>query len=134
VAAVEDTKYVTRRSERLASGELEALVMDLLWEQDDWVTPGDLVELIEDQHPLAYTTVMTILVRLWNKQMVERREQGRGFAYHPILTRDEWAAQRMHEFLGSGGDRAAVLTYFVSTLSEKQLGQLRRAVSRRRGR
>ena len=108
--------------------------MDLVWDQDGWVTPGDVVELIAKQHPLAYTTVMTILVRLWNKDMVERRQQGRAFAYHPVMSRDEWAAQRMHEFLDTAGDRTVALTHFVSTLDAKQLGQLRKAVDGRRRR
>lgn len=129
-----ETRPVPKRDERLQHGQLEALVMDLLWEHDDWVTPGDVVELIASQHPLAYTTVMTILVRLWNKNMLERRHQGRAFAYHPVVSRDEWAAQRMHEFLDTAADRTVALTHFVSTLNAKQLGQLRKAVDRRRGR
>ena len=123
---------MAKRDERLQHGELEALVMDLLWEQDAWVTPRDVVELIAAQHPLAYTTVMTILVRLWNKNMLERRQQGRAFAYHPVLGRDEWAAQRMHEFLDTASDRTVALTHFVSTLNARQLGQLRRVVDRKR--
>jgi len=129
-----ETRTVAKRDERLQHGQLEALVMDLLWDHGGWVTPGDVVELIAKQHPLAYTTVMTILVRLWNKDMVERRQQGRAFAYHPVMSRDEWAAQRMHEFLDTAGDRTVALTHFVSTLNAKQLGQLRKAVDGKRRR
>lgn len=129
-----ETPPVAKRDERLQHGQLEALVMDLVWDHGGWVTPGDVVELIAKQHPLAYTTVMTILVRLWNKDMVERRQQGRAFAYHPVMSRDYWAAQRMHEFLDTAGDRTVALTHFVSTLNAKQLGQLRKAVDGRRRR
>jgi predicted transcriptional regulator len=129
-----ETRTVAKRDERLQHGQLEALVMDLVWDHGGWVTPGDVVDLIAKQHPLAYTTVMTILVRLWNKDMVERRQQGRAFAYHPVMSRDEWAAQRMHEFLDTAGDRTVALTHFVSTLNAKQLGQLRKAVEGKRRR
>jgi predicted transcriptional regulator len=127
---VNDTSPVARRTEKLPNGQLETLVMEVLWGSDAWLTPGDVAELIEEEHPLAYTTVMTTLVRLWNKEMVERQPQGRAYAYHPVLTKDEWAAQRMHEFLDTAGDRNAALAHFVSSLNSKQLGQLRRAVDR----
>ena len=129
-----DNLAVARRAERLQRGELEALVMDVLWDQDGWLTPGDVHEITERHHPLAYTTVMTILVRLWNKGMVDRRQRGRAFAYHPIATRDEWAALRMREFLSSAGDRAAALSHFVSTMNPKELSALRRVLDRRRRR
>jgi predicted transcriptional regulator len=129
---VNDTFPVARRNEKLPNGQLETLVMDVLWDSDRSLTPGDVTQLIEEAHPVAYTTVMTILVRLWNKGMVERHQQGRAFSYRPVLTRDEWAAQRMHEFLDTAGDRTAALSHFVSTLNAKQLGQLRRAVDRRK--
>ena len=129
-----DNQVVAKRDSRLPRGELEALIMDVLWDQDRWLTPGDVAERLEKRHPVAYTTAMTILVRLWNKGMLERRPAGRAFAYYPVLTRDEWAAQRMHEFLDTAGDRTAALTHFVASLDSKQRGQLRRAVNPRRGR
>lgn len=108
--------------------------MDVLWDQDGWLTPGDVHEITERHHPLAYTTVMTILVRLWNKRMVDRRQHGRAFEYHPTATRDEWAALRMREFLAAAGDRSAALSHFVSTMSPKELVALRRVMDRRRRR
>lgn len=131
---IDETPAVAKRGAKLQRGQLEALVMDLLWEHSGWVTPGMATELIAEQHPVAYTTVMTTLVRLWDKDMVERRREGRAFAYHPVVSRDEWAAQRMHEFLDTASDRTAALTHFISTLNAKQIGQLRRVVDRRRGR
>jgi predicted transcriptional regulator len=125
---------VAKRRSRLPSGELEALIMEVLWDAEDWLAPGDVVDRIEARHPSAYTTVMTSLVRLWNKGMLERRPAGRAFAYHPVMTRDEWAAQRMHTFLETAGDRTAALSHFVSTLDANELGQLRRAVEPRRRR
>ena len=131
-ADLKDNPAVAKR-QRLARGELEALIMDVLWSHDEWLPPADVVSLLERQHPMAYTTAMTILVRLWNKGMVERRLSGRGFAYHPVMTRDEWAAERMHEVLETATNRPAALGHFVASLDSKQLAQLRKAVKPRRG-
>lgn len=123
---------MVKKTERLPRGELEALVMGVLWDHEEPLTPGDVHDLIERPHPLAYTTVMTILVRLWHKGLAEREAKGRAFAYHPVYTRDEWAAGRMQEFLAEVGDRSAALSHFVSSMNGKELGQLRKILDRRR--
>ena len=122
---------MVKKSRRLHRGELEALVMGVLWDNEEALTPGDVHDLIERQHPVAYTTVMTILVRLWNKGWAEREQSGRAFAYYPVYSRDEWAAGRMQEFLAEAGDRSAALSHFVASMNGKELGQLRRIVDRR---
>lgn len=115
-------------------GELEAAVMNLLWDVGGWQTPGDVHGRLDSTHPLAYTTVMTILVRLWHKGRVERQKAGRAFAYRPTLTRDEDAARRMGEVLTSLGNRAGALNRFVETLSDEDRTELRRLLSSRRRR
>jgi predicted transcriptional regulator len=130
---LKDNPMMARRDQRLARGELEALVMDVLWSRDEWLAPADVARLLERSHPIAYTTSMTILVRLWDKGMVDRRRAGRAFVYHPVMTRDEWTAERMHDVLETASNRPAALSHFVATLDSKQLAQLRKAVRPRRG-
>ena len=120
---------------RLQRGELEAQVMNALWDTDAWMTPRDVHAVITTpRRPLAYTTVMTILVRLWTKGMLEREPSGRAFAYRPVATRDEWAAQRMHELLEASGDRSLTLNHFIDSISTREVAQLRRAIERRKKR
>jgi len=120
---------------RLPRGELEAQVMQVLWDTDGWMKPADVHGAITTaRRPLAYTTVMTILVRLWNKEMLERRHAGRAFEYHPVASRDEWAAQRMSELLESSGDRALTLNHFVESITAKEATQLRRVLAARKKR
>ncbi len=62
---------------KLGRGELEARVMDVLWDHGAAMTPREVHDLITtSRRPLAYTTVMTILVRLWEKGMLERELVG----------------------------------------------------------
>jgi hypothetical protein len=37
----------------------EAAVVDVLWDQGGWLTPGEVHEVLAADRPLAYTTVMT---------------------------------------------------------------------------
>jgi predicted transcriptional regulator len=120
---------------RLGPGELEARVMDVLWSSDGPMTPREVQEVVSTtRRPLAYTTVMTILVRLWEKGMLTREERGRGFIYEPVVDREEWTAQRMRDLLDESGDRAAALTHFVGSIGAREATQLRRALDGRRRR
>ena len=120
---------------RLPRGELEAQVMDVLWDTDGWMTPRDVhLAITTARRPLAYTTVTTILVRLWQKGMLERESAGRAFEYRPVSSRDEWAAQRMQDLLEGSGDRLQTLHHFVESISAKEATQLRRVLDERKKR
>ena len=117
---------------RLARGELEGQVMAVLWDADAWLTPADVQDAITTpRRQLAYTTVMTILVRLHEKGMVQRQQSGRAFAYRPTESRDEYAAERMREMLDASGDRMQTLARFVDAMSTSEAAELRRAMGRR---
>src|SRR5713226_9604234 len=106
----------SRRCARVAKaqmGELEAEVMDVLWDRGGWLTPGEVHAALARRGELAYTTVMTILVRLWQKGRLERERDGRAYAYRPTASREETAGTRMGEVLVAAGDRPAALGYFL---------------------
>lgn len=103
------------KDERRPAGELEAGVMAVLWAADAPRTPGEVqAGLAAD---LARTTVTTILTRLYEKGMVERRRQGRGYAYYPVQDAHGLTARRMHCELDRDTDRETVLARFVAQLS-----------------
>lgn len=111
---------------RLPMGELEGAVMNVLWDRSGWLTPGEVHEVLAADRPLAYTTVMTILVRLWQKGRLERERDGRAFAYRPVLSREEHAAARMGDVLVDVGDRPVALSHFLERLEPTDIDQLRR--------
>ncbi|SRR6266536_6480112 len=118
---------------RLSMGELEAQVLDVLWEQDEPMTPGEVHGVLSRRRKLAYTTVMTILVRLWQKGVVDREPAGRAFAYEPVETREERAASRMSELLEDAGDSGLALAHFVGSMTPAEKAQLRRLLRKRSG-
>ena len=87
-----------------------------LWASDEALTPGQVQQRIADRS-LAYTTVLTILARLFDKGVVERERAGRAYAYRPVLDRAGLAARQMRALLDCTGDRTDVLARFVSGLS-----------------
>ena len=111
---------------RRAMGALEAEVLSHLWAGEGWLTPAEVVDAMED--PPAYTTVMTILTRLWRKGLVERQSRGRAYAYRPVVGEAEFAAQKMRATLDAASNREAALSHFVGTLSKRDERALRRII------
>jgi predicted transcriptional regulator len=96
-------------------GALEAEVMSIIWDRGDWVAVNDLRPALRGR-TRAYTTIMTIVTRLCEKGLLERRRQGRGFVYRPALTKEQLAAQTLREVLAGSDDPQAVLAHFVKDL------------------
>ena len=116
---------------RLPMGQLEARVMDVLWDDGGWLAPGEVQTALATKPPLAYTTVMTILVRLYEKGLVDRETRSRAWTYHPIETREQATATRMQALLARPGDRKLALASFVQGMSASERATLRRALEKR---
>jgi predicted transcriptional regulator len=104
-------------------GALEAEVLAFLWKADGPVTPREVRD--GAGLDLAYTTVMTILIRLWKKGLADRELQGRAYAYRPRFDEADYVARSMREALEHASDRTAVLGRFVGTLSRSEARALR---------
>lgn len=112
-------------------GELEAQVLAVLWDLDGWVTPRQVLVRLPPEPAVVYSTVMTILRRLWMKGVLERRAEGKAYAYHPVLGREEQTAERMVALLDSAQDAEVALSHFISGLDTARRRQLRRLLQRR---
>ena len=103
-------------------GELERTVMECLWSADGPVTaPAVRDELGGD---LALTTVHTVLTRLEQKGFVVH-DDARPRRFRARGTREDHAAELMHEVLGQSGDRQAVLARFVGGVDPDEARLLR---------
>src|SRR5260370_10135873 len=116
------------RGKRLGLGELEAQVMNALWNRGEWLTAAEVQGIVGRRRGLAYTTVMTVLVRLYEKGALERQRRGRAFAYHPVQTSEEYAAERMQQILTAAANRSGALTSFVANLTAGERALLRPAL------
>lgn len=118
-------------SKRLGMRELEARVLNVLWDDPEGLIPREVHERLPRRRPLAYTTVNTVLVRLWHKGVLRRRKQGRAYVYWPKESRAEYSARRMNEILKTSGNHGEALASFLETIDPKDRLQLRRMLQRR---
>ena len=104
-------------------GELERAVMERLWAADGPVAATAIREELGDRG-VALTTVHTVLTRLEQKGFVAH-DDARPRRFAARATREEHAAELMHEVLGQAADRQAVLARFVGSVSEDEARLLR---------
>lgn len=109
---------------RRPMGSLEAEVLAELWAHPDGATPAVILGGLRGD--LAYTTVMTVLTRLWEKGLAARERQGRAYVYWAAVSEAELTAGRMKAALNRANDRGATLSQFVVGLSKKDERLLRR--------
>ena len=106
-------------------GSLEAKIMRVLWDRADRFLPvRKVLELLDDD--LAYTTVMTVMNRLYEKGMLRRRREGRAWSYRPSTSREAYAAATMADALSVADNRTAALLHFVADLDSREAAALRR--------
>jgi predicted transcriptional regulator len=67
-------------------GALEREMMEIVWTADEITVRDACVRL---SSPVAYTTAMTTLDRLYKKGLLSRRKLGRAFHYKAVATREE---------------------------------------------
>ncbi|WP_448627862.1 BlaI/MecI/CopY family transcriptional regulator [Geodermatophilus sp. URMC 64] len=104
-------------------GDLERAVMEWLWAKDGPVAATELRDALADRG-LALTTVHTVLSRLEHKGFVVH-DDARPRRFSPRASREDHAAELMHEVLGQAADRQAVLARFVGSVSEDEARLLR---------
>ena len=125
-------------------GPLENTVMEILWMCGD-CNVHDVIERLD--RPLAYTTVMTTLDRLFKKALLDRRKDERAFIYSPRLSRKEWEEKRAGDLVagflaGPNHSGEILISCLVEAVGqqdeglldemEKKIRQKRKELGRRR--
>ncbi|MDQ2911923.1 MAG: BlaI/MecI/CopY family transcriptional regulator [Chloroflexota bacterium] len=123
----------TGRPEEWFLGSLQSRVLQTLYKQGPSSVRA-IADALKDK--FAYTTVMTVLVRLHEKGLVSRAQQGKGYVYTPRYSKaelnDRMAEYLVDEIVEDFGDVA--LAHFAGALDRvdrRRLARLRRQKSER---
>src|SRR3954463_963706 len=104
--------------------------MERLWAADGPLAATTLRDQLADRG-VALTTVHTVLTRLEQKGVVAH-DDARPRRFAARASREQHAAELMHEVLGQAADRQAVLARFVGSVSEDEARLPRGPLPRRR--
>jgi BlaI family penicillinase repressor len=121
----------TGRHSILDLAPLELDCMNALWPSGE-ATVRQIQEALQPTRPRAYTTIMTILDRLAQKGIVERRKSGRAWVYRANMSADQARSHAVAQvvegfFGGSPGALAAHLSAQGPAGAEWQFAPVRLA-------
>jgi predicted transcriptional regulator len=114
-------------------GELEAVIMDRLWELGRPMLVREMVDDLRPDRALAYTTVMTVMDNLYHKGWLRRERDGRAWRYEPTGSRSGYTAALMNDALATSTDRRTALAHFALQMSPQDAALLRDALDRALG-
>ena len=112
-------------------GQLEAVIMERLWASGRPVTVREVLEDLQRDRGIAYTTVMTVMGNLHRKGFLTRQMEGRAYRYSPAQTGEQHSAALMGQVLADSSDRAATLLHFLEQMPPEELARLREALQER---
>ena len=110
----------------LPDAELE--VMQAVWACKSPVTRVDVEKILFQTHPMAMTTLLTLLTRLSDKGFLTIEKEGRKSRYTPCISRETYLASQSKTFVDKlcGGSISAFATALCSSgLTKEELAQLR---------
>lgn len=116
---------------RLPDAELE--VMQAVWACQAPVSRADIDAILQDTHPMALTTLLTVLTRLAEKGFIQIQKEGRSARYVPLVARQDYLAQQSKRFVDKvcGGSLPAFAAALCdSGLTKEELAQLRDLLER----
>ncbi|GAA0324192.1 BlaI/MecI/CopY family transcriptional regulator [Streptomyces polychromogenes] len=102
--------------------------MTRVWQWNRPVTVREVLEDLQQERSIAYTTVMTVMDNLHQKGWVRREAEGRAYRYTAVSTRAAYSAALMNEAWSTSDNPAAALVAFFGMMSPEQREALRDAV------
>lgn len=100
-------------------GPLEAKIMDVLW-NDVEMTIKDVQQVLEHEKSTNFNTVMTVMNRLVDKEILCKRLEGRSFLYKPLLSREEFLTTQSKEMTNELMDEfgSVVVSHMLDALED----------------
>ncbi len=118
-----------QKSRRLTDLELE--VMHVVWELGCG-TVRQVHDVLAERRPIAYTTVMTMMNILEEKEYLKRSKQGRAYVYEPIHPKQEILSSMVEDFVSrvfEGSAKPLVLRLLRDhKLSKRELDEISRMI------
>jgi predicted transcriptional regulator len=101
-------------------GSLEQKIMDILWTANTPQKPAQVLKKLKGKY--AYTTIMTVLKRMTDKCVLERKLIGKVYFYSPLANKEKFIKSNLsgifNELVDSYGQLA--ISQFVDTIKSNK--------------
>ncbi len=122
---------MTLPTRKLPDTEFE--VMQAIWSCTSPVSRSEIEDILTDTHPMAPTTLLTLLTRLSEKGFIKIEKNGRSSQYIPLVTKQEYLADQSKRFFSKlcGGSLSTFANALCdSGLTKDELAELRSLLER----
>jgi predicted transcriptional regulator len=108
-------------------GELQTQIMSAVWRLEEG-TVEQIRRALPEANQGAYNTVQTVLNRLADRGLLERRREGHVIVYAPALTEADYLSRSMEHTMRSATPEArqVALAQLIGALPEDEAADLRR--------
>jgi len=110
---------------RLPDAELE--VMQAVWACTPPVARIEIDGILKDTHPMALTTLLTLLTRLSEKGFIKIEKSSRSARYIPLVAQEDYLAQQSKRFFDQlcGGSLSTFATALCNSgLTKEEIAEL----------
>lgn len=117
---------------RLPDSELE--IMQAIWSFEPPVYRTDIESILKEVHPMAPTTLFTLLTRLSEKGFIKIEKHGRSAVYIPLISKQDYLATQSKRFIDllCGGSISTFANALCdSGISKEDLEELRDLLERK---
>ncbi|MDE1177244.1 MAG: BlaI/MecI/CopY family transcriptional regulator [Edaphobacter sp.] len=115
--------------------EVELELLRVLWDKNE-ATVREIYEVINEQRPMGYTTVLKMLQIMTEKGLVERTEFGKAHMYRAAASQDQTQSQMLRDlsdrlFAGSAA-QLAMHALAMEPATAEELQEIRRLIQQKK--
>jgi predicted transcriptional regulator len=114
-------------------GDLEAAIMDRVWAAGEPVRVRQVVDDLQRERRIAYTTVQTVMEILYRKGWLAREKRGKAHYYWARASREDYTAGLVDEALATSPDRMAALARLIGRMDPAEVAELRHVLDQSKG-
>lgn len=111
--------------------EVEMEILQVLWENQP-STVREVVDVLNQSRPRAYTSILSMLNVMYDKGLVEREMQGRAHVYRARKSRESTLGSVIKDLLGRAfqGSTSSLITQILeqSKPSSAELEEIRKTI------
>ncbi|NQT13758.1 MAG: BlaI/MecI/CopY family transcriptional regulator [Planctomycetes bacterium] len=119
------------RRRQVTPTEVELEILQVLWEHQP-ATVREVVEVLNQTRPRAYTSILSMLNVMFEKELVVRQMRSRAHVYRARMPREKTLGGVVKDLLGRvfEGSTSSLITQVLeqSKPSPKELDEIRRAI------
>ncbi|MEM9656789.1 MAG: BlaI/MecI/CopY family transcriptional regulator [Planctomycetota bacterium] len=115
-------------------GRVQLLIMQVLWNKTR-ATAREITDALNQQEPIAHSTVQTLLRGLEEKGSVSHEAQGRTFVFFPLVAEEDFKQQATSDLVERvfGGNAGKLVAHLLKNenVSRQEITEIRKLINRR---